>query len=168
MIGHALASNGRRAACAAWLVAWVTIAPGARAAEAAVGTAAVASAVSDHGAWRRDTDLPDRSHAVRAVAAVVLTLAVGTVWLVSRKRRGDKTGSGWTGLASRMNRTRGGRHDGAVVMQSIRLGGAATMHVVAWGEREWLIGCSAAGLTVVAEQRARTDGGAAFAGEAQQ
>ncbi|WP_419688236.1 hypothetical protein ACN22W_30085 [Burkholderia theae] len=158
MTQHDLASRGRRAACIVWLVAWMVVAPGAKAAECATPAG---------GAWRQDTDLPDRSHTIRAAAAVVLTLAVGTVWLVSRKRRGQTAGLRWVRFASRMTRVGGGGNDGAVVRQSFRLGGAATMHVVAWGEREWLIGCSAAGLTVVAEQPARTAGGAVLAGEAQ-
>ncbi|CAB3759925.1 hypothetical protein GQ57_33915 [Burkholderia sp. MSh2] len=140
-----------------WLAGWLMAAPGARAAEYAIPAG---------GAWRQDTDLPDRSHVVRAAAAVVLTLAVGTVWFVSRQRRGRTTGPGWARFTSRMTRA-GGGSDGVVVRQSFRLGGAATLHVVTWGEREWLIGCSAAGLTVVAEQPVPSDAGAVPSGEAQ-
>jgi hypothetical protein len=133
------------------MVASMIAVPDVRAAEPAFNTGQSASAALADGEWRRDSDLPDRSHVIRAVAAVAVTLAAGTAWLASRRRRGRTASPGWTRFA----RSGDGTGPGAVVRQSIRLSGAATLHVVAWEGREWLIGCSTAGLTVVAEQSAR-------------
>lgn len=164
MTAHDRVLHGWRPVCIAWLVAWTVAVPSARASEAAPSAGPIASATSAVGEWRRDSDLPDRSHVIRAAAAVVLTLAVGTVWLVSKKRRGRPVGPGWIRFTSRVTGSGRGASDGAVVRQSIRLGSVTTMHVVAWGGREWLIGCSTGGLTVIGEQPARNNGAATPAG----
>ena len=153
MTKRELAPRGLRAACAAWIVASMLAVPGVRAAEPAFNIGQPASAALADGGWRHDSDLPDRSHVIRAVAAVALTLAAGTAWLASKRRRRRTANPG----RARFARSGDAAGPGAVVRQSIRLGGAATLHVVAWEGREWLIGCSAAGLTVVAEQSARAD-----------
>jgi hypothetical protein len=157
MTRHTLARWALRAAWTVWVAAWMTASLGVQAAEPTAHPGQPALAAPARTAWRSDTGLPDRSHMIRATAAVVLTLAAATVWLASRKRRGRTAGSGW----ARLSRLRAGANDRpgdqAVVRQSMRLGGAATLHVVGWNGREWLIGCSAAGLTVVAEQSERPD-----------
>lgn len=89
-----------------------------------------------------DPDTSDRGWATVSASLVVL-LALGGAVALQRRGASRGAGAGWAGLLGR-------RGSAALrVVHSTRLTNRASVHVVAWGPEEWLVGCTDQAITVL-------------------
>lgn len=84
-----------------------------------------------------------------ALLGLILCIAFVVAARLRKGRASVPERSTWRALTSRLGMT--AVEEPLRVVQSARLSARASVHVLRWGEREWLIGCTDQQLTVLAD-----------------